>query len=196
MLNLDLMDMRPVQISKLVPHPKNPRITLTPEMPMYAKLKDSLMHNDYVDPIVWNERTGYVLSGHQRLQVIKDLMEEDGTELEELKVCVIDVPEEKEPAILMSLNKITGLWDTEMLKTVLAEMDDDERLHTGFDEFEIQSILDDAPDLEVDDEEFNPQGQNYKERFQIIVDCESEDEMRELYERFKEEGVKCRLSTS
>ena len=196
MLNLNLMEMRPVSVSQLIPHPKNPRVSLTPDMPMYVKLRESLLHNDYVEPIVWNERTGYVLSGHQRIQVIKDIMEEDGEELDTLDVVVVDIPPEKELTVLTSLNKITGIWDADMLKQILLELPEDERMYTGFEEFEIQSILDDAPDLEVNEEEFNPEGLNYKQRFQIIVDCKSEDDMQELYDRFKEEGLKCRLSTS
>ena len=41
--------------------------------PAYEKLKKSILEFDYIDPLIWNERTGRVVGGHQRLKVLKDL---------------------------------------------------------------------------------------------------------------------------
>ncbi len=59
------------------------------------------------------------------------------------QVSVVDLPEDKEKALNLALNKISGGWDIPKLKDVLTElkileMDTD---ITGFDAAEIDNIL-------------------------------------------------------
>lgn len=61
-----------VPISKLVPLPGNPRKTLKPDDPGWRRLVKSLEEQGYVDPLIWNERTGHVLSGNQRLSILME----------------------------------------------------------------------------------------------------------------------------
>ena len=51
----------------------NPRKDLRPGDAEYEKLKRSIQEFGYVEPIIWNKRTGTVVGGHQRLKVMKDL---------------------------------------------------------------------------------------------------------------------------
>ena len=51
----------------------NPRKDLKPGDAEYEKLKRSIEEFGYVEPIIWNNRTGLVVGGHQRLKVMKDL---------------------------------------------------------------------------------------------------------------------------
>ena len=51
----------------------NPRKDLKPGDKEYEKLKRSITEFGYVEPVIWNERTGTVVGGHQRLKVLKDL---------------------------------------------------------------------------------------------------------------------------
>ena len=67
------MELKMIEIEKLNPAPYNPRKTLTPDEPEYAKLERSILTFGEVEPIVWNERTGNVVGGHQRLNVLKRL---------------------------------------------------------------------------------------------------------------------------
>ena len=39
----------------------------------YEKLKRSIAEFGFVEPVVWNERTGFVVGGHQRLKVLLDM---------------------------------------------------------------------------------------------------------------------------
>ena len=51
----------------------NPRKDLQPGDAEYEKLKRSIQEFGYVEPVIWNKRTGVVVGGHQRLKVMKDL---------------------------------------------------------------------------------------------------------------------------
>lgn len=51
----------------------NPRKDLRPGDAEYEKLKRSIQEFGYVEPVIWNKRTGTIVGGHQRLKVMKDL---------------------------------------------------------------------------------------------------------------------------
>ena len=111
------MKIKVVAISELNPAPYNPRVDLKPGDPEYEKLKRSMESFGYVEPLVWNERTGTLVSGHQRLKILK----EQGTK--SVKVSVVDLPIEKEKALNIALNKIEGRWDEDLLANLLQELE-------------------------------------------------------------------------
>ena len=122
---------------KIVPAAYNPRKNLTPKDPEYQKLKRSMEKFGYVEPIVFNERTGRVIGGHQRLKVLQEAGETEVT------VSVVDLPETEEKALNIALNKISGDWDMPLLKDLLEELDTgafDMDL-TGFDADEIERLM-------------------------------------------------------
>ncbi len=80
------LNTKTLPISKLTPLPGNPRRTLNPDLPGWRRLVKSLDEHGYIDPLVWNERTGHVLSGNQRLAI----MTERG--VAEVDVVVVDLP--------------------------------------------------------------------------------------------------------
>ena len=147
------IEIRRIPVSEINPAPYNPRIYLQPEDPEYQKLKKSIEDFDYIEPLVWNERTKTLISGHQRLKI---LIEQGITEVE---VSVVDFPLEKEKTCNLALNKIRGDWDKEKLADLLSELsklpDFDVDL-TGFDASEISQIFDrygeqkDADDYDFD----------------------------------------------
>lgn len=114
----------------------NPRIDLKPGMPEYEKLRKSILEFGLVDPPIYNKRTGNIVGGHQRIAVVKEL----GL-FEEIDVSVIDLPLEKEKALNVALNKITGKWDDEKLSVLLEEMEKSELNLTGFDDNEIEKLI-------------------------------------------------------
>ena len=67
------MDIQKISTDKLIPASYNPRKELKPGDPEYEKLKRSIEEFGYVEPVIWNKRTGVVIGGHQRLRVLKDL---------------------------------------------------------------------------------------------------------------------------
>ena len=68
------MDIRTLKLSDLNPAKYNPRKELKPGDTEFEKLKRSIESFGYVELIVVNEATGFtVISGHQRLSVLKAL---------------------------------------------------------------------------------------------------------------------------
>ena len=59
----------------LLPADYNPRKDLKPGDAEYEKLKRSIEEFGFVEPVVWNRRTGFVVGGHQRLKVLLDMGE-------------------------------------------------------------------------------------------------------------------------
>ena len=124
-------------VSELLPADYNPRRDLKPGDPEYEKLKRSIEQFGYVDPVIWNKRTGRVVGGHQRLKVLKDCGVTD------LECVVVDLSEEKEKALNIALNKISGDWDKEKLALLITDLqgtDLDVSL-TGFDAAEIDVLF-------------------------------------------------------
>ena len=111
------MQMRTVPIRDLTPAHYNPRQDLKPGDPEYHALARSMATFGYVDPIIWNERTGRVVGGHQRLKV---MLEAGVTDVE---VSVVDLDDEGERALNLALNKISGQWDVPMLKDLIEALD-------------------------------------------------------------------------
>ncbi len=131
------MEIRKMPIDKLDPAYYNPRKDLKTGDPEYEKLKKSIQEFDLVEPLVWNERTSRLIGGHQRLKVLQELG------YTEVEVSVVDLPEEKEKALNVALNKISGDWDYEKLKDLLQELDTGEfdLELTGFDMDEIEDLI-------------------------------------------------------
>lgn len=127
-----------MRIADIEPAPYNPRVELTPGDPDYESLRKSITEFGLVEPLVWNTRTGRLVGGHQRLQVLRDMGREDAP------VVTVDLPEDKEPALNVALNKIEGRWDDEKLAEVLRQIDQADDLDvdvTGFTGDEYDDLL-------------------------------------------------------
>lgn len=131
------MQVNKIPIGLLNPAAYNPRKDLQPGDPEYEKLKRSMQEFGYVEPIVWNKRTGNIVGGHQRYKVLLDMG------MSEVDCVVVDLDETKEKALNLALNKIQGDWDYPKLKDLLQELDTGEfdiEL-TGFDMVEIEDLM-------------------------------------------------------
>ena len=128
------MNTQKKQIDELIPASYNPRKDLQPNDSEYVKLKRSLQDFGYVEPIIWNERTGNVVGGHQRLKILKELGEK------EVECVVVDLDLEHEKLLNLSLNKVSGDWDYLKLEELFTEFSITELDITGFDDKEIQKI--------------------------------------------------------
>lgn len=170
-----------MSVDRLKPAPYNPRVDLKPGMPGYERLKRSLEEFDLVQPIVWNCRTGHVVSGHQRFNILK---QEGATELE---VVVVDLPLEREQALNVTLNNpnVGGSWDIDKLTDLLAELtelqDFDAEL-TGFDDNELKHFaLEPDPGFSPDVQE-DQQQSAYRISFEVPAD--DWEDFRPLLDRF------------
>lgn len=136
-------------VAELLPAEYNPRKNLKPGDVEYEKLKRSITEFGYVEPVIWNQTTGRVVGGHQRLKVLQDMG------MTEIDCVIIEVSEEKEKALNIALNKISGDWDTDKLALLITDLqgsDFDVSL-TGFEPAEIDALFkDDIKDAVKDDD--------------------------------------------
>ncbi|MCY1563836.1 ParB N-terminal domain-containing protein [Staphylococcus pettenkoferi] len=136
------MHIERMKLDDLTPANYNPRVELNEDDDEYQKIKASLEQFGYVDPIIYNKRTNTIVGGHQRYTVLKDLG------YDEADVSVVDLDEQDEKALNVALNKVEGEWDRDKLKELLSELEEDKLTLTGFDEDELDSLLN---DVNIDD---------------------------------------------
>ncbi|MEW4425987.1 ParB N-terminal domain-containing protein [Paenibacillus pabuli] len=115
------MYIRAVPIDQINAATFNPRVDLQPGEPEYEKLNRSIEEFGYVEPIVWNERTGNMVGGHQRYKI---LVNEHGHT--ELQVSVVDLDDQQERLPNIALNKVSGRWDDEALGRLFEELQEDQ----------------------------------------------------------------------
>jgi DNA modification methylase len=152
-----MLSIRKVPIGKIKPADYNPRHNLQPGDPEYEKLLKSIDEFDCVEPLVWNRRTENLIGGHQRLKILAARGDT------EVMCSVVDLPLEKEKALNIALNKISGDWDEGKLATLLDElirMPEFDFEVTGFDLPEASQLIDqllhqnndEDDDFDVEDE--------------------------------------------
>lgn len=131
------MESKVMKLADITPAEYNPRVALTENDFEYQALKASIDEFGLVVPLIVNERTGNLVSGHQRLTV----MQAKG--VEETEVVVIDMEPEKEKALCIAMNKISGEWDYGKLADIMEELQeaDLDTTMTGFSDSEIASLL-------------------------------------------------------
>jgi DNA modification methylase len=142
----------------LLPADYNPRKDLKPGDAEYEKLKRSIEQFGYVEPVIWNKTTGRVVGGHQRLKVLMDMG------LNEVDCVVIEMDEEKEKALNIALNKISGEWDTDKLALLIADLQggDFDISLTGFEPAEIDDLFKEATKDGIKDDDFDVEAELQK----------------------------------
>ncbi len=93
------MNIQKISVEKLNPAVYNPRKDLKPGDKEYEKLKRSIEEFGYVEPVIWNQKTGNVVGGHQRLKVLLDLGQT------EIDCVVVDLDPQREKALNLALNR-------------------------------------------------------------------------------------------
>ncbi len=110
------MQIEKIPITQINRAKYNPRVALTPGDPEYQKLKKVLDKFKLVIPLVWNKRTGNLVSGHQRLTILEANGDED------VDVSIVDLSERDEKVMNLALNKQGGRWDDDRLGSLLKEL--------------------------------------------------------------------------
>ncbi len=145
------MQIEKLKTELLIPADYNPRKDLKPGDPEYEKLKRSIEQFGYVEPVIWNKTTSHVVGGHQRLKVLLDMG------ITEVECVVIEMNEEKEKALNIALNKISGDWDKDKLMLLIADLqgaDFDVSL-TGFEPAELDALFKDSLKDGIHEDDFD-----------------------------------------
>ncbi|WP_343311251.1 site-specific DNA-methyltransferase [Bacillus atrophaeus] len=131
------MIIKSIPVKKINPAAYNPRIDLQPGDPEYDALKKSIEQFGYIDPLIWNEKTGHLVGGHQRYKILME------NKPKEITVSVVSLDNDEEKALNIALNKIGGDWDESKLEQVLTELkeNDFDLSLTGFSEVEYEELL-------------------------------------------------------
>jgi len=145
------MQIEKLKTELLIPADYNPRKDLKPGDPEYEKLKRSMEQFGYVEPVIWNKTTSHVVGGHQRLKVLLDMG------ITEVECVVIEMNEEKEKALNIALNKISGDWDKDKLMLLIADLQgaDFDISLTGFEPAELDALFKDSLKDGIHEDDFD-----------------------------------------
>jgi hypothetical protein len=165
------------KLSDLKAWSKNPRRISDESL---SGLKKSIARFGLVEPIVWNKRTGHVVGGHQRLKILR---ENGDTETD---VVVVNLDPKDEIKLNLALNNpnIAGEFSDDLDK-ILAEV----KKYSSDDYTEL--LLNKLePHWKGAKNSSEPQLTDLK--YQIIVECKSEDDQVEKIQEFEKRGMRCR----
>lgn len=117
----------------------NPR-KITPEA--RKKLKANLKCVGILGGIVWNEATGNLVAGHQRISVIDEVNKYNQETKENdyvirVEVVRMDEKTEKEQNVFMNNRNVQGEFDSDMLKDLLDGIDYN---LAGLDDFDLNML--------------------------------------------------------
>ncbi len=150
-----------MKLEDISPADYNPRKTLKPGDQEYEALKNSLDRFGLAEPLIYNKRTGTLISGHQRLNVLKD------SGAQEAEVVLVDLDEQQEKLLNIAMNKIEGDWDYKKLETLFSDISAEDIQFTGFTEDELNNLFsfdsEEFDESETEDEEDTSEGQEDSE---------------------------------
>ena len=161
------MEIVKVDINELISPEYNPRQITDDEM---EKLKNSINEFGYISPIIVNKHNNHIVGGNQRCLALKQL---GYTMIDVIYINEQDINKEK--ALNIRLNNLSGEWDTNKLQNIL----DDLKLQeidvslTGFD-------------IEVQKFEFDDNPPIYNAPSSDIVDMKGEDQEETIDEIYFE----------
>lgn len=130
---------REIQRSRINFANYNPR-KITPEA--RKKLKANLKRVGILGGIVWNESTGNLVAGHQRISVIDEVNKYNQETKENdyvirVEVVRMDEKTEKEQNVFMNNRNVQGEFDSDMLKDLLDGIDYN---LAGLDDFDLNML--------------------------------------------------------
>ena len=125
-----------VDTNTIKPASYNPRKISKKE---WDALDKSLEKFGVVEPLVVNSRTGNLVGGHQRY----DVMKRKGWQ--EVPVVKVDLSLEDEKALNLALNKISGEWNEDKLRGLITDLSaaQYDLQYTGFDHEDIKDFFGD-----------------------------------------------------
>jgi len=183
-----------MKVKELKPADYNPRVISEARLKM---LKKSLDEFGDLSGVVFNVETGQLVGGHQRLKHLdpewKIVREKHSDKTGTVALGYIETPSgrlmyrevkwtsSKEIQANIAANNHGGEFD----KTALV------RLFRKMDKKTDENLLGFRKDFfKLAEEEKAPQ---LKDGFEVVVECADEASLRSTYEKFQQEGYKCRI---
>ena len=189
-----------MKVKNLTPAPYNPRKISDKKLEMLGK---SMIEYGDLSGIVYNRRTNRLVGGNQRYKHLDPSWDIDKVAHTDDVGTVavghvngphgrwayreVDWDEKRELAANIAANKHGGEWDIPLLKDMFTEIDNGEfdiEL-TGFEKDELKEMF----DYEIEE----PAGLQYESKYEVAVDCDSEDMQKDVYDLLTKKGYKCRV---
>ena len=184
MLNIINLD-----INKLIPYINNPRNNEN----AVDKVASSIREFGFKNPI-FIDKNNVVVNGHTRLLASKKLG------LKEVPCIVIDdLTDTQIKAFRIADNKTSEYaeWDEELLKLELEQLEDMnfnlDDLNIDYSDFGLEIDYIENDFIEIKERE--DLSDKVNSAYEIIIECDNEEEQEEMYNRFIEEGLRCRVLT-
>ena len=174
------------KVSDLIPYVNNSRIHSEEQV---IQICSSIKEFGFTNPVLIDEENG-IIAGHGRLMAAKKL---------KLKTvpCIVlaGLSEAQKKAYVIADNSIAlnASWNMEVLsREVEALQAEDFDLNLlGFDDDFMVTLFDDpAPEPEQ-----KPNGEEYHEVFNILVECDDENHQQKIYDELTQKGLKCRVQS-
>lgn len=195
---LEKFTMKTIQRSQIQLAAYNPRVINDDAR---KRLKKGLKKFGLVQPLVWNERTGVLISGHQRLSIM-DEMEGYPAINYTVEVAAVNLSEKDEKALNVQLNNTSmmGEFDFDALRTMSEDVDLDDLgfsdsdldLIFGDDNGEIGGLVNDSPEAAETKDKLDEikaeRGKMNIEKdaensasFYFVVVCDNEEQRNDLF---------------
>lgn len=169
--------------SEITPAPYNPR-RISAEA--RKGLKRNLKQNGIIGGMVWNEQTGNLVSGHQKLSIADEINNYNPDTKEndyqiKVEVVNVDLKTEKELNIFFNSTTVQGEWDNDILAQLIPEID---IKNAGLDEIDISILMADVPVFDV--AQFNTAVKKDFEDLERLTDEDREARKQEIKEAKQE----------
>lgn len=157
-------------------------------------LMRSMQRFGFLIPLLVDE-AGTVIAGHGRLEAAKRLG------MPEVPVIIADhLSDDERRAFTIADNRLAeqGEWDEALLSLELGDLNahDFDLTLLGLTDSDIHQLLKTEADPDDGDDVGDPPENDYKEQHGVIVMCRSEAEQATIYERFRAEGLECKVVTT
>lgn len=176
-----IKELRRVRASELLPHPKNWRTH--PDRQKDA-LKGVLAEIGYADALLARELED------GRLQLVDGHLRAETTPDREVPVLVLDLDASEADKLLTLLDPLASLAGTnaDLLSELVSQIEtENDAVRNLLNEISGHAI-DDLPDGVAELKDLQ-----VPELFQVLVQCETEDEQREVFEQLTAEGRNCKI---
>ena len=182
------MEIVNIKTDKLIPYVNNPRNNQN----SIDKVASSIKEFGFKVPLVI-DKDNVVVTGHTRLLAAKKLG------IEEVP-CVVadDLTDAQIKAFRIADNKTSEYaeWNEELLKIELEQLGDMDfdldNLSIDYSDFGLEVDLE---DVFLEDKEREDLSDKVNSSYEIIIECDNEEEQEEMYNKLIEEGIKCRVLT-
>jgi len=178
------MQVEQLKVGDLIPYVNNSR-THSDEQVM--QVASSIKEFGFTNPILIDDDGG-IIAGHGRLMAAKKL---DIDEVPCIRLGYLSEAQRKAYVIADNKLALNSGWDNDLLKIELMQLDsiDFDLNLTGFDLSELANIFDPVT------EEIELKEQTYSETFNIIIECDDEQNQESIYNELQEKGYKCQVQS-